>query len=48
MKNISQYCKNHEEQIGNFFLSDQPWTKYCSECALNMALCGKKIDKMLT
>lgn len=38
-------CKNHPEIPSGYFLSDQPWIKYCKQCALNVALCGRKIEK---
>lgn len=41
-------CKNHPDIPSGYFLSDQPWIKYCKQCALNVALCGRKIEKELT
>lgn len=38
-------CKNHPDIPSGYFLSDQPWIKYCKQCALNVALCGRKIEK---
>lgn len=41
-------CKNHPYSKAEFFVVEQPWIKLCKECALNLALCGKKIDKDMT
>lgn len=41
-------CKNHPQIPSGYFLSDQPWVKYCNHCALNVALCGRKIEKELS
>ena len=38
-------CRNHQNSPGNYYSMDQPWVKYCGECALNQALSGKKIEK---
>lgn len=40
-------CRNHQNSPGNYYSMDQPWVKYCGECALNQALSGKKIEKEL-
>lgn len=36
-------CKNHPELPSGYFVSDQPWVKYCRNCALNVALSGRRI-----
>lgn len=36
-------CKNHPNIPSGYFVVDQPWVKYCKNCALNVALCGRKI-----
>jgi hypothetical protein len=41
-------CKNHPTLPSGYFISDQPWVKYCRNCALNVALSGRKIEKELT
>ena len=41
----SNFCKNHQEIPSKYFITDQPWLKYCKDCAFNIALCGKKIEK---
>jgi len=40
-------CSKHQEKKGDYFESEYPWVKYCESCALNLALCGKKIEKSL-
>lgn len=45
---IITYCKNHPEVPSRFFASEQPWIKYCQQCALNMALCGRNISQDFT
>lgn len=42
------YCKNHPEVPSRFFAAEQPWVKYCQQCALNVALCGRNISQDLT
>lgn len=44
----NRFCKNHPKNKIQFFIVEQPWIKLCKECALNLALCGKKIDRELT
>ena len=41
-------CRNHPSTCGIYFAAEQPWVKFCNECALNMALSGKKIEKDLS
>ena len=39
------YCKNHPETPSPYFVTDQPWIRYCKQCALNVALCGRNISQ---
>ena len=39
------YCKNHEEEPSRYFVTEQPWVRYCKECAFNVALCGRNISQ---
>jgi hypothetical protein len=41
-------CKKHPGKPSCYFITDEPWVQFCSKCALNMALCGKKIERRLT
>jgi hypothetical protein len=41
-------CKNHPSLPSGYFISDQPWVKYCRTCALNVALSGRRIEQELT
>ena len=41
--NDASFCKNHPETVSGYFVLEQPWIKYCKSCALNVALCGRKI-----
>ena len=45
---IATPCKNHPSAPAGYFAADQPWAKYCRECALNVALSGRKIEKELS
>jgi hypothetical protein len=46
-KFLDGMCKNHSDTKSGYFVVEQPWIKYCKNCALNIALCGKKIEKEL-
>ena len=39
------FCKNHPEVVSRYFVTEQPWVRYCKECALNVALCGRTISQ---
>ena len=41
-------CKNHPTEVAGYHLIDQPWVKLCSQCALNIAVSGRKIGKELS
>jgi hypothetical protein len=41
-------CKPHPEEKAEFYISNEPWNKFCKTCALNRAICGYKIEKDLT
>jgi len=41
-------CRKHPGKPSSYFISEEPWVQFCSKCALNMALCGKKIERRLT
>ena len=43
-----EMCRNHPQNRTEFYMVEEPWIKLCKECALNLALCGRKIDKMFT
>lgn len=38
-------CPIHPSTVAIYYAVEQPWVKFCSECALNLALSGKKIEK---
>lgn len=38
-------CPIHPRVAASYYASEQPWIKFCGECALNLALSGKKIEK---
>lgn len=48
MASVSSVCKNHPDLASLYFLSEHPHIRYCRNCALNVALCGRKIEKQLT
>jgi len=39
------FCKNHPDLPSLYFLSDHPDIRYCKNCALNVAICGRKIER---
>lgn len=41
-------CRKHPGKPSSYFISEEPWVQFCSKCALNMALCGKKIERRLS
>lgn len=45
---VITYCKNHTDVPSRYFATEQPWIKYCNQCALNVALCGKNISQDLS
>ena len=50
MQNIPSHrqCKSHPDQIADYFVVTEPWQKICKQCALNLALCGHKIDREMS
>lgn len=45
---LETLCKKHPGKPSCYFISEEPWVQLCEKCALNMALCGRKIERRLT
>lgn len=42
-QNQSKTCRVHSLEKAIYFVAEQPWNRFCKQCALNKALCGHKI-----